>query len=114
MTRRRHLSALALLATVSACAQDVSTYRDRMGNLYPAACRRDLSRDAELMARVEIDHGDLGRIMQGMTLQFDHPVIILQANPTAYRGMTPVEVEADTLQHELCHALVGEWHRTRR
>ena len=114
------IAIMALLVTNDECRAEtrVDVTRDRMGNVYPPECRRDLAADTSLnILRIR---ADLGTDYGGVThpeLVGGRAMVLIAKNPQPYRGMTASEVDADNLQHEICHALLllqgknPRWHR---
>lgn len=103
---------LAACFLLAGCAS-ITGDRDYAGNLYPPECTRDIVPFAivEYVSQAE---------MEGIAHAFGEPEIygltvrIAKGGPAfvwvrADDGMSQ-ELRRDILRHELCHALVGEWH----
>ena len=96
----------------------VDVTRDRMGNVYPPECRRDLAADSSL--NILTIRTDLPKDLGGVThpaLISGRAMIMVSRKPQPFRGMSDTEVDADNIQHERCHALLlllgkdPHWHR---
>lgn len=114
--RRAMLVALMLTAAAPSCAP-VSDDRDYAGNVYPPACRGDLSHipvsfipSANIAALMRFWNAAPtplnGGTPHGITLHH------VDGTATAYvdealRGWK----RDDIVRHERCHVLVGGWHR---
>jgi hypothetical protein len=100
--------AILLAASLTACASHEGPLTDQAGNVYPPQCRGDLSKveatitfkPRQWMAEEAAILGYEGRIL-GETWG-NHIVI-----DDSLRGWK----REDTLRHERCHLLMGQWHK---